>query len=571
MSSSPSTSLLRSTPPPNQLVGPSPQINRPSSIGRTSSFLSQSGRSFTHAQIANMYADASPPVTGAMSSEQILGGSSSPIYTPISPSSLSFTKQPILRSLSGRPPFAGPSNSSPFIPGSLERDTTTLYSPSNAPPQIIKRYSSSLSQRHGRSAGNAGGMQAVTTGSQSSGEGTSLPSSVNAPGQTISRRVSTRMSQESGLRHSLEGRAQLPIPCPDDEDIQAFLKTLDALPQPPSLAAPAVQVSRSLLPSTSSSLSVPSIPQSPSPMHALGESPGGPSARIPMTRAQVDDTLKRMAGSFNLNTGKLVESAPVSRDPSQRVPSSTASSSGPLSVGLLTASRPNSAPRRVSAAESDPSARPGFRRQTSGGSPLATRPVSAQTRSQLAVSPLNPPRSDIIKPVVVRSLPGNPAPLTEDSPLPLQSAGLTALSPQTTGGTSIATNESTSTRTSRRGPVLLRGGFGEQRPSLSPSHSPVRDLNRQRGTVDRRAEDDSGIWHRPGATRATRAGAPIFAGYGAGRKLAGQSTAPSSLGGDGESDQDGQSEERGRGREGRVTSEGGRESKARKGSLGGDW
>lgn len=56
-----------------------------------------------------------------------------------------------------------------------------------------------------------------------------------------------------------------------------------------------------------------------------------------------------------------------------------------------------------------------------------------------------------------------------------------ALSPQTTGGLASPPFDS---RTGRRGPVLLRGGFGEQRhrskpsASSSPSHSPIRDFQR---------------------------------------------------------------------------------------------
>ncbi|KAK8850453.1 hypothetical protein IAR55_004371 [Kwoniella newhampshirensis] len=510
-STSPSTSLLRSTPPHPQIGAPIPTTaarpgmggSRASSIGRTSSFLSQSGRSFTHAQIANMYAgSASPPITGAMSGLHI-SSSPPPGQSPVSPSSLSFAKQPVPRSISGRPFYMTPSGSSPFVPESLEREPSSLSS-TTGPPQIIKRYSSSLSQRSGRPIGSPGGgpPQAATAGSQgSSGDGSSLPGSL---GPGLVHRTSTR---ESGLRHSLEGSGSRII-APDEDDIQAFLKTLDALPQPPSLAAQAVHASRTHLPSTSSSLSAPSASASPSPLHTSTSASGSPSkvytGRVPMTRAQVDNELRRMAGSFTNNSQAIgIESTPSST----RAPSS--GSTNPSSIGLLSASRPSSSTRRMPTMEADSGqgSRPVYRRQTSGGpSPLGpgtkgNTPVSASPMQPLKsadevaghAARADPPHSS-----AARSLPGAGAvQLNEKSPLPMRSAGpgygvsaignpssastgngaaMGILSPQTTGGTSTTD----STRTSRRGPVLLRGGFGDQRSSVSssPSHSPSRDLTR---------------------------------------------------------------------------------------------
>ena len=486
-STSPSTSLLRGTPPGG------PQM-RPGSVGRTSSFLSQSGRSFTHAQLANM-----PGV-----------GTSPPIQSPVSPSSLSFTKQPMPRPLSNRPPYMS-SSPSPFIPGSLEREAPPMGTGApgsfGASPQFIKRYSTQRQTRAGPS------------GSHSSAEGTSLPGSTGLASQQPLRRSSTRTSQESALRYSAA------IPGPDDDDIQAFLKTLDALPQPPSVAAQTVQASRSHLPSTSSSLSAASIPPSPSPLHTSGGSPSGaaphPPARAPLTRTQIGENLKRMAGSFNMNTSKLVESttvAPIPAPPVSSTPAtSSASNSNPssISVGLITASRPANTARRISVPEGR-----AFR-----SSPMPTSP------SQLPL-PSSPTRLSTLGPIrgqtaakppsaLPRSLPGpNSGSLSEDPPLPPLTAkaisGTTHLSPQTTG-TSTATNES---RTSRRGPVLLRGGFEgrttKASTSSSPSHSPIRDFARM------------GLG--PSNRLATRAES-VSLGYGHGyRKSAGQRTAPSSFG-----------------------------------------
>lgn len=589
LSSSPSTSLLRSTPPgvqqPSPVTHQRPSLpgSKPSSVGRTSSFLSQSGRSFTHAQLANMYpGSASPPVTGIMTG---LGTGASPTtQSPVSPSSLSFSKQPVQRSLSGRPSYVA-AGSSPFIPGSLERDANILAPSPGAPPQIIKRYSSSYSQRQGRLAGSAGSGPPLAPGSQgSSGEGTSFPGSV---GQGLLRRTSTRMSSESGLRHSVERTT----PGPDDDDIQAFLKTLDALPQPPLVAAQAAQVSRSHLPSTSSSLSNTSGPVSAS-MQA-SDSPN--TGRAPMTRAQVNDALARMMGSFTLQSNLPVtasRSGSHSPLPQTTSPTTATSSSGNTpSVGLLTASRPLSAARRISSGDSDPPKPPPFRRQTSGprpssvktGSPLARDALSGQT---VEISP----RSTQVG--TARSLPGSgTAPLVDDAPMPLPIAGIDVplppsgvLSPQTTGGTS---------NTSRRGPVLLRGGFGEQRgssskasTSSSPSHSPIRDFARlnhreTRGVSqgERQAEEELGAWTgRQGRYRPMSAvAANMGAGFGpAGAESRGGSsasrtgklerrTAPSSLGADARGQEEDEEESEGvegsrayraRGRMGRVASEG---------------
>ncbi|KAK6906727.1 hypothetical protein I203_100714 [Kwoniella mangroviensis CBS 8507] len=605
-SASPSTSLLRSTPPQAYTGSPIPSsssarpvigTSRPSSVGRTSSFLSQSGRSFTHAQLANMYAgSASPPVTGAMSGVgvQIPTSSPPPGQSPVSPSSLSFTKQPVPRSISGRPCYMTPSASSPFIPESLERESPL--SSNTGAPSIIKRYSSSLSQRSGRAIS---GPANVTAGSQGSsvGEG-SLPGSA---GQGLLRRTSTR---ESGLRHSLEGpgSASTRLPAPDEDDIQAFLKTLDALPQPPSIAAQAVQSSsRSHLPSTSSSLSAPSVPPTPSPLLTSSGSPGtgaaGYGGRVPMTRQQVDEELRRMAGSFSLNTPSAFVNSPSAiasglsspvRGPATGSGSNTNSNStNPSSIGLLSASRPASANRRaIPGFEQERGSRPLYRRQTSGEkSPLGpgpssgpglSVPTSIASRSPISASPMTALKSaddvhnhthphihsHVIQGGGARSLPGRGRDVTvlDEELLPARSAGITSvLSPQTTG------TSATESMRSRRGPVLLRGGFGDPpfgpgigsgRPSSysSPSHSPVRDMpTKSTGVGLGIKESESceppqpqsqpqlssgtgiGVGARSPYTIAARRSSGGISGYpglpqSSGRTLKGQRTAPSSLG-----------------------------------------
>ncbi|WVQ95559.1 hypothetical protein IAU59_002656 [Kwoniella sp. CBS 9459] len=587
-SASPSASLLRSTPPQYYQSGaPIPTgststssrtvigSSRPSSIGRTSSFLSQSGRSYTHAQIANMYAgSASPPVTGAMSGMgvQIPASSPPPGPSPVSPSSLSFTKQPVPRSISGRPYYMTPSNSSPFIPGSLDREPSSVSS-TTGQPGIIKRYSSSLSQRSGRAI--TGTSTGVTGSAIAGSQGSSAEGSPSA-GQSLLRRTSTR---ESGLRHSLEaptpgsgsGSSSSRLPAPDEDDIQAFLKTLDALPQPPSLAAQAAQSSRSHMPSTSSSLSNPSAGYQPSPSVAsVSGSPGTAyKGRAPLTRQQVDDELKRLAGSFSLSSQVFggVESPPKS----SRASASTSVSTGPSSIGLLSASRPSSAARRVSTYEAEQAMaqhpRPLYRRQTSGGrSPLgpggmASPPgvipglsIGTGTGGGVTASPMKALRSAdevgrhagsrFTSPAAgnnsgaaagtdggagvgaARSLPGtgtaHPS-FNEEEPLPLRSAGagpnqpgiphsvsVGVLTHQTAGdGQTIHATNPDSVR-SRRGPVLLRGGFGDpsavgsrSSATSSPSHSPVRDLGLGRGVglgINRGAEGQGQSPVQPGSS-----------------------------------------------------------------------
>lgn len=486
---------------------------------------------------------ASPPVTGAMSREHLpLGSSADSGQGPISPSSLSFSKQPLPRNVSGRPPYNPAPGSSPFIPGSLERDNVIPSPTGQQPPHIIKRYSSSLSQRGGRvgSAGSSG---------DGGGAAGSVPGSIGHS-HNLLRRTSTR---ESGLRHSREAPASgTPVTVPDDDDIQSFLKTLDALPQPPSLAAQSAS-SRARLPSTSSSLSNTSIPQSPSPLQTSTTSAQPPSTfagRAPMTRKQVDDALKRMTGSFITNTRTLEQSsvmppsAEMSRTQSQSLldsqggsssrpdvtPSNRSSSGTTPSVGLLTASRPSPVPRRVSPASLSPataSPRPIIApHQASAGSgtsslgrsasvkknsPLSGVPLLApqprphppaaepalsaagpDTEALETALPASPPRTTSPNRAkgAARSLPLGPAPLAEDSPIPSRSQRPSGfLSPQPTGS-GIRAESARPGSAQRRGPVLLRGGFDSrsypkhagsspgQRQSVSPSHSPIRDFSR---------------------------------------------------------------------------------------------
>lgn len=606
-----------------------------------------------------MGTSASPPVSGAMSG---LHGQSPPTsqgLVPISPSSLGYSRQSLSRQVSRASYLShGGSGSSPFVPSSLERDANIFASSPSQPPQIIQRYSSSYSRQSylagGPGSSGSGGVPgSAPIGSHgSSGDNASLPGSI---GRSLLRRTSTSASHHSTLRHSVERGP----PGPDDDDIQAFLKTLDTLPQPPSVAAQTAQAAMSRLPSSSSSLSVNSLPHSPSPLQRSGSPPPahapgmaiGTPARAPITRAQLEADLQQMAGSFNLAAGQMAtlsQSSTPGMLPSSRGSLSASPRSGAMSpasgsapvtvpsgVGLLSASRPvHAAARRISGTSSPavPVPHPPYRRQTSGG----VRSSSVKTGSPLAGEPISPPRLDnegdrapmtprqtLTAHAGARSLPGaGSAPLAEDQAMPLRSAGMGAIalgigglavgsqtpqfgiiSPQTTGGQSASTNDSTrtTTSTSRRGPVLLRGGFGDNprggagpagpgyagsspfsKPgsaSASPSHSPIRDFaaraNKERiGHGEKQAEEELGSWRRyksfgsvglppptSGAPSAiTRGHGPAAAGdnaeEGGSRRTSGR-TAPSSLGASGLAD-DGEPQEDTdvRGRRRRMASDG---------------
>jgi autophagy-related protein 13 len=425
----------------------------------------------------------SPPVTGAMSREHLpLGSSPNPPLT--SPTSLSFSKQPLPRTAStasGRQPsYTG---SSPFIPSSLERERDNSMPPPSSTGQqsLPKKYSTSL--------GTSQGQRRVSSyGSSAGGD------SLHGQSQNLLRRSSTRMSTESGLRHSLEKDTQQ-VNVPDNDDIQSFLKTLEALPQPPSLA---IQASRARLPSASSSLSNTSIPQA-SPSNQSNVLPG----RTPVTRAQVDDAVKRMTGSFAITTKALEGSSimPKSVSPGSGsgltpATATATSTSRTSSVGLLSASRPSTtAPRRVSPAslahgQGDPVI-PGSgsvkRNSPLSGAPFQpppTRVVQADNRAaQTALPPSPPPAPPATRSTsksAARSLPAGPGLVDDPSNAGHPTSGF--LSPQPTGSR---------TSSQRRGPVLLRGGFEGrsqstigtgtgtgQRLSTSPSRSPIRDYSR---------------------------------------------------------------------------------------------
>jgi autophagy-related protein 13 len=228
--------------------------------------------------------------------------------------------------------------------------------------------------------------------------------------------------------------------------------------------------------------------------------------RTPLTRAHVDDMLKRMVGSFSVAAEQtpshsVVSSGVPSRPPSQpsRPPSQP--------------SRPPSQPSRPPSQPSRPtshSSRPASHLTSRGESYTSERSITITGPGLLSASRPSPPQAGLSPRSKDSPLPGSslrhgsfprsgalpfaaPAHLTANpagagaigaarslpaatreeardalTPLSTPLSPPSGLSPQTTGSTDTSR---------RRGPVLVRGGFGTasaKATSPSPSHSPVR-------------------------------------------------------------------------------------------------
>lgn len=381
ISASPSTSILRMAPgtPTTPSFGAQQSgraIPTAGSIGRTSSFLSQSGRSFSHAQLANMQgASASPPVASGL-------GSSPP---------LNFSKQALPGSLSRVSPHMIHSTSSPFVPSSMERDSPF---PGSSPSQLTKRHSSALAPR-----------RSVMSGS---------PDMQSVP---MVRRTSTR---ESSLRPSLE---EARPDNPDNDDVHAFLRALDSWTPPPSLIqkpSPRVTAIAGPGPSISTTSATPGGLDGSPATGSVSGSAGASAIRAPLTKQHVDDMLKRMAESFSPALGSGSQSAAhTSRRNSNSnsasdcatAPSAPSPSGMPIRTSTLRQSGVPSPPGLSAGQGSIPRGSPGSLRS----SPLRNSP-GVSLRPQLGITPEEPASA--------RSLPD------ANAPVPLSSM----LSPQTTGG-----------------------------------------------------------------------------------------------------------------------------------------
>lgn len=428
---SPSGSAYRSSPlaagirPSTSIEG---RPGGPASFTRPSSMLSQSGRSFTQ-----MY-ESRPRLqslltSGGASQQAVASTSTAAAGSPGSyraPSSLSPISSSSLQraALGVRPPLAATGSPTPPI---LEaREEMSNFQQGAAAPQMIKRYSSSFGQRSRLASGSLGAASpAAHSPGRSSGDPGSLltDSAITSHYGSLRRTASRNSSGLVGPAASRSGGGGIGggqgsvITAHDSDDINRFLRTLESLPRPSSIAAtggispfpPAVPFSPS-----------PSSPSASSPRQAPSDSPSGPSDPSPRssgqlrkrwTRGQVDDALRKMADSF-------------------------------------TAISPAFSPRPTAVEGLPPS-------NSSRNSPLGSPQSSGQPAP---IRPREPGR-------IVQSLPGPQAEVR-----PLKSVEET----RSVGGANPPRPSSTD-RERRRAPVLLRGGFQQfaapssARESTSPS------------------------------------------------------------------------------------------------------
>ncbi|KAJ9109357.1 hypothetical protein QFC21_000687 [Naganishia friedmannii] len=445
-----------------------------SSYQRPSSYLSHSGRSFTQ-----------------------IGGGPTPAAAPGTSYGASETSRPRLQSLlsshsatagqsPGTPPFLGSGGSRPssfsfsptttYLTNAAARSSSTRainhHAPDTGTPPIpethesgddtdvpgdvggtaaapgtsfgagsrsIKRYSSSFGQQ-----------QQPQTQQQQQRRGTPFgggsTTSSGDPGSLMfvgseSRRTSARGSFDSmGMRKpsvtSLTRVHAPPTPA-DADDIHAFLRTLDLMAHPTSSTS-----------DTSDSLSA-SRPRSGVETGKEQSSSGTSSVyRKPLTKSQVDDALKRMAGSYT-PPFPLPSTSGTSLSP--RLPPVFRSPGAQPSLPSTTLDRPFGTPPQASL--------PRHSSNVKSSSPLAGEPIRAhRVRSSLdttasrsestsAASAASSTRDQIVEPLTFG---------------------------KTRGGYADKSSEDGGRGESRRVTVLMRGGFGQFDPPLSSrDHSSV--------------------------------------------------------------------------------------------------
>jgi hypothetical protein len=158
---------------------------RPSSLPRTSPYLSSSGRSFTRL-------DEPRPRLSSLTTQQALPGTSPSRASFRAPSNPSPSSGSIPRSgILARPSLTGHSSTpTPPIPEYHEEEASSGI-PVPVAPQSLKRYSSSFGQR--RTSFNLG----VTPGAASSNASSLDPGSLLAAGGYSISRTNTRLSGSS--------------------------------------------------------------------------------------------------------------------------------------------------------------------------------------------------------------------------------------------------------------------------------------------------------------------------------------------------------------------------------------
>lgn len=334
---SPSGSAYRSSPLAAGVRPSSSVEGRQASYTRPSSMLSQSGRSFT--QMYESRPRLQSLLTSGSSQQPAAAGSPGSYRAPSSLSPISSSS--LQRAALGvRPQLTAGSPTPPIL---------ETHEEGPAAPQMIKRYSSSFGQRSRLASGSLGASPAAHSPGRSSGDpGSLMTDSAITSHYGSLRRTASRNS--SGLGPAASRGQGSVITAQDSDDINRFLRTLESLPRPSSIAATG-GISPSPPPATFSHS--PSSPSTSSPRQAPSDSPSGPSDPSPRssgnlrkrwTRGQVDDALRKMADSFTALSPAFSPRTTVEGLPPT---SSRASPLGsPQSSGQPAPTRPRE-PRRV--------------------------------------------------------------------------------------------------------------------------------------------------------------------------------------------------------------------------------
>ncbi|KAJ9125692.1 hypothetical protein QFC22_000655 [Naganishia vaughanmartiniae] len=482
---------------------------RPSSYQRPSSYLSHSGRSFTQigqpAVPGTSYGASDttrPRLQSLLSSHS--GMAASPQTPPFlgsggsRPSSFSFSPttghlaNPPARSSStrainhhavdtGTPPIPETHESGDDTddPGGNGGATAAPGTSFGAGSRNLRRYSSSFGQhqqvqQQQRKSTPLGGGSTTSSGD---------PGSLMFIGSE-SRRTSARGSFDSmGMRRpsvtSLT-RIQAAPPPSDADDIHAFLRTLDMLANPTSSTS-----------NTSDSLSA-SRPRSGVETGKEQPSSGTSSVyRKPMTKSQVDDALRRMAGSYT-PPFPLPSTSGTSLSP--RLPPVFRSPGTQPSLPSTTLDRPFGTPPQASL--------PRHSSSVKSSSPLAGEPIRAhRVRSSLDTTAS---RSESTSAASAASS-------THDQVVEPLTFG------KTRGGHAEKLSDDGGRGESRRGTVLMRGGFGQFDRPLSSRDLPcgassgsAPSVGPTRFQLQRRITDREVGFQGYGDSNAERVAAPIL-------------------------------------------------------------
>ncbi|KAI5451895.1 autophagy protein 13 [Naganishia albida] len=443
---------------------PGNSYERPSSLHRNS-YLSQSGRSFTHITTAGGaspgYSGESRPRLQSLLSSPAMGATSGVSASPGTPPSLGYLGRASTSfspsTSHSRPSSLGrglPSNlhgaaagsPTPPIPETHESgDDNEVPSPSIASSRNMRRYSSSFGQQtqqqrrtstwlgHG-SATSSGEPGSLVFGASSRGDG-SAGESRRTSGSGFGMRRSSVTSLSRGHIKPTQAEA---------DDLHEFLRLLETAPPPGNTLWDPVESE----PSSQGRTGTKTTPDPP-----LGSSMSSTALRKPMTKSQVDEALRRMAGSYT------PPFPPPSAGTSPRIPLMRPTVSPPVALERPIVTSPQAILQRHSSS-------------VKSSSPLAGEPI----RAHRIRSSLDTPASQ-----TTTSQSGSTSASAASSvheqvvePLTFGKTRSSMRPEQPCEESDGARGESTD-REKRRGTVLLRGGFGQfaQSSPTTREHSPL--------------------------------------------------------------------------------------------------